>query len=101
MIYEEADDTEQKYALLASLGPEAYDLIADAIVPAKTSDKSYEELVSIIKKQLQPRRLPIAARYEFYQLRQGNDEVSTFLRKLRSASDECIFGNQLEDRLRD
>ena len=101
MDYEDADNDKKKSALLASLGPDAYDLIADAAVPSKPSDKTFTELVKLIKQQLQPTKLPIAARYEFYQLRQGNDDVATFIRKLRAASDECAFDSQLEDRLRD
>ncbi len=101
MEWEDVDVDKQKHALLASLGPDAYDLIADATVPSKPSEKSFQELVDLIKQQLQPPKLPIAARYEFYQIRQGNDNVSTFLWKLRAASEECAFGAQLEDRLRD
>ena len=42
----------KKHAPLASWGQDAFDLLADAMVPAKPADKSYEELVQPIKQQL-------------------------------------------------
>ena len=100
MEWEGVEAGKKKHALLAFLGQDAFDLLADATVPARPADKTYDELVQLIKQQLQPAKLPIAARYEFYQQRQGNDDVATYLRKLRAAAGECAFGQQLEDRLR-
>lgn len=95
------DDDRRKYALVSSLGADAYDLLADSSLPAQPLDKSYDELVALIQQQFVSVKLPIAARYEFYQLRQGSDDVSTYVRRLRRASEECDFGAQLDDRLRD
>jgi len=101
MVWQGVGDEKKKHALIASLGSEAYELVADACLPDKPSDKTYNDLVSIIKKQLMSTKLPIAARYEFYQLRQGTDDIKTYVRKLRNATEECAFGAQLDDRLRD
>lgn len=101
MEWEALDDTKKKHALLASIGETAFNLLADSMLPDKPADKSYKELKQLIIEQVQPPKLPIAARYEFYQLRQGQDDVATFLRKLKHASEECAFGCQLEDHLRD
>ena len=98
--WEGVEAGKKKHALLASLGQDAFDLLADATVPARSADKIYDELVQLTKQQLQPTKLPIAAGYEFYQLRQGND-VATYLCKLHAATDECAFSRQLEDWLRD
>ena len=76
------DGERKKHAFLASLGEDAFDLLADATLPKTPSEKTYEELVIIIKQELQPAKLPIAARYEFYQMRQSGDDVGTYLRKL-------------------
>lgn len=101
MTWQAVNEEKKKYALIALLGPEAFELVADSCLPREPAEKTYKELVEIIKKQLMPTKLPIAARYEFYQLRQGVEDVKTYVRKLQHASDSCAFGNQLNDRLRD
>ena len=65
------------------------------------ADKSFDELEKLVVEQVQPRKLAIAARYEFNQLKQGSDSVTNFIRKLRNAAEDCSFGAQLEDRIRD
>ena len=65
MSYEAIDDAKKKDGLLSYIGHEAFDKIADAIVPDKPADKSYEDLVKLLAKELQPSKLAIAARYEF------------------------------------
>jgi len=101
MTWQAVSDEKKKFALLASLGGDAFELVADSCLPKKPSEKSYQEIVTLIKQQISAKRLPIAVRYEFYQLRQGKDDIKTYVRKLRHCADECEFGNQLDDRLRD
>ena len=64
-------------------------------------DKTYEELTKLLTRELEPTKLPIAARYEFCQLKQGSDDVATYVRKLRAAAEECDFKSTLDERLRD
>ena len=52
---------------------------------------TYNQLVQLIKQQLQHIKPPIAARYEFYQVRQSGDDVAVCLHKLRAAFDECVI----------
>jgi len=101
ILWQSVAEEKKKYALIALLGAEAFELVADSCLPQKPVDKTYTDLLSIIKKQLVPVKLPIAARYEFYQLRQNSDDVKTYVRKLKHASEQCAFGTQLADRLRD
>jgi len=91
----------KKHALLASLGADAYDSIADACLPNQPSAMDYASLCVLIKSQLQPTKLPIAARYEFFQIKQNDKDVKTYVRMLQHAAADCAFGNQLEDRIRD
>lgn len=98
-ISEEND--RQKNALLAMMGTEAFNMVADAIVPKKPAEVSLKDLKEILLEQFQPKKLPIAARFEFSKLRQGEDDIPTYVRKLRAAADDCEFGQELESRLRD
>lgn len=95
------DEGKAKNALLALMGTEAFNMVADAIVPDKPGEKSLKELKEILLEQFQPRRLPIAARYEFSKLRQGGDDVHTYVRKLRASAEDCEFAAELDSRLRD
>ena len=95
-------DDKLKYSFLASIGPEVYDLLADAVLPKEPSDFKFDDLCAHVRSQLQPKKLPIAARYDFCRLKQEEgDTVKVFVRKLRNAAEDCQFDSQLEDRLRD
>ena len=71
-------DDKLKYAFLASIGAEVYDLLADAVLPKEPSDFKFEELCIHVKTQLQPKKLPIAARYDFCRLSKRRETRSKF-----------------------
>ena len=91
-----------KNAFLALIGSDGYNLLADAVIPDKPVDKTFEELTALLTTQSRPKKLAIAARFDFSRLKQESDDsVLTYIRKLRNAAEDCKFGGQLEDRLRD
>jgi len=100
-VLQDWSDEKSKYAFLACIGQEAFDLLADAAMPKEPSELKLEELKDLLKQQLQPKQLPIAARYQFQQLKQGGDGVQAYIRRLRHSAEACQFGKQLDERLRD
>ena len=61
------EDAERRRTVLLTLcGAPTYNLIKDLLAPAKPSDKSYEELVNLVKRHYHPKPGKIVSRYKFY-----------------------------------
>ncbi|XP_072050229.1 uncharacterized protein [Amphiura filiformis] len=95
--------TEHKAShLITCIDPATYRLLKAQVAPAKVTDKTYEQLVDILKEHFCGKPLQIAERFKFYQRKQKpNESVSDFSAALRQLSVTCNFGNFLEDILCD
>ena len=99
-----AIDTEarKKSVLLTIVGSETYSLFRNLVLPAKSADKSFDEIADVLKKHLNPKPIIIAERYKFYHRTQRNGEaLNKYLADLRKMSEHCEFGQFLEDAIRD
>ena len=99
----EVTNADKKRAILLTvIGPSAYKLLRSLLAPAKLKDKTYTELVGILKKHYSPKPSETAQRFRFNsQFRQPEESVSTFMLELRSLAEFCNVGTALEDMLRD
>ena len=52
--------------LLTLIGPESYQILRSLLSPALPKDKTFEELVTVLKGHFEPRALIIAERFRFY-----------------------------------
>ena len=92
----------QKEAFLAVVGPKTYGVIKDLVSPEKPTDKSLDELISVLERHLSPQPLVIAERFQFHNRVQGeNEDVGAFTLALRKLSSTCDFGSFLDQALRD
>ena len=67
-----------------------------------TQDKTYTELVGILKEHSSPKPSETVQRFSFNSwFRQPEESVSTFVSELRSLAKFCNFGTALEDMLQD
>ena len=57
--------------LLTVVGSEHYSLLRGLISPQLPKDKTFEQLVAILKKHYDPEPIIIAERFRFYQRNQG------------------------------
>ena len=96
-------EAEQKVAvLLTVIGPKAYSLLQNLLTPAKPADKDFDEIVQVLQNHLSPKPLIIAERFKFHCRNQGeNESVAQYLAELRKLSENCQFGEYLEQALRD
>ncbi|XP_052259085.1 uncharacterized protein K02A2.6-like [Dreissena polymorpha] len=96
-------DNERKVAgLLTLLGEKTYGLLRNLTVPAKPSEKSYEELCQLLQTHLCPKPLIIAERFRFHKRKQAvGESVSCYVTSLRKLAEFCEFGSNLNDSLRD
>ncbi len=88
--------------LLSVCGPSTYQLIRNLVSPAKTSEKTYAQLVQLVKEHQQPTPSFIVQCYNFHtRVQQLNESISDFVAQLRKLSEHCRFGDQLDEMLRD
>lgn len=100
---EDTDTVKKQRAVLISVvGARTYGLMKTLLAPQKPTDKTYKELVTLIKNHVSPKPPVIAERYKFWNRRQNpGEKVSQYLTELRKMSDSCNFGEFLNDALRD
>ena len=95
--------TEQRQAVLISaMGAKAYKILQNLITSATPSDKSFNELVDVMKKHFCPPPSEIVQRFKFNtRIRQSGESVANYIAELRALSQYCNFGDTLELMLRD
>lgn len=96
------DDSLKKSAFITALGKHPYKTLKDLLLPSSPEEKSFEDLVKVLKEHYAPGSQVIAERFKFnrrYQLE--TETVSTFAVQLRHLAAKCAFGNFLDDALRD
>ena len=99
----EIESGEKKRAVLLTIvGAATYKILRSLVAPAKPGEKSYDELITALSAQFNPSPSPIVRRFKFNaRCRQPGESVAVFVTQLRSLSEDCQFGDSLEDMLRD
>ncbi|KAJ8683576.1 hypothetical protein QAD02_019368 [Eretmocerus hayati] len=88
--------------LLTLIGNESYGLLKNLCSPLKPCERSFQELVDIMKKHLHPTPSVITERYKFKECRQKESEgIREYLAQLKELSTFCNFGENLDNHLRD
>ena len=96
------DGGKKRATLLAVCGPEIYQLIRDLLSPVKPTEKSFKDLVALVKDHQEPAPSAIVERFRFFSCSQRPDEsISDFLAHLHKRAKHCQFGDSLQDMLRD
>ena len=98
------DRTRRKAILLSICGPSTYmyQLIRDLLAPTAPTDKTFDELVSLVKEHQQPTPSFIVQRYMFSsRVQQPGETISVYLAQVRKMAQHFRYGETLEDMLRD
>ena len=78
-----SDDVKKRAVFLCAIGAKTFGLLEDLIAPASVEEKSYEQLVSVLKQHFEPGTSAIVARFRFHTCVRGETEsVSNFLARL-------------------
>ena len=87
------EDEDRKRAILLNvMGIKSYNLLEDLLSPSKPTDKSFKDLVQVLKKHYGPEPSEIVERYKFFsRVRQPGESVSEFIAQLRSLAKHCNF----------
>lgn len=96
------DPSRKRAILLTVIGRDAYTILRSILSPAVPKDKSYDELIKILKSHFMPQVSIIYRRFLFHKRIQKADEtISEYITELRQLAEECNFGATLTERLRD
>ena len=88
--------------LLTAMGNKSYKLLRSLVAPNPLTDKTFDELVKVMKDHQKPTPSVIVQRHKFdTRDRQPNESVAEFLAKLREIAQYCEFKETLEERLQD
>ena len=102
VICNSIEENKKASTLLTIVGAKTYNLIRNLCTPTLPSNKTYQQIVELVKNHLQPAPSEIAERYKFNQLNQKEGEsIADYLAKLKQASTYCNFGANLNNQLRD
>ena len=69
----------QVAVFLSAIGPQTYVLLRSLVIPAIPKDKTFTELIEVLKKHYEPKPLVIAERFNFHrQLQLAGESVKDF-----------------------
>ena len=96
------DGGKKRAVLLSSVGAKAYNILRSLTHPDKPADKDYNALVTLLKNYFCPVPSAIVQRFHFNsRIRKSGESVNEFVAALRQLSEHCVYGEVLEDMLRD
>ena len=102
-IANDIESADKKKAILLSVvGAETYQLIRSLVAPAKPKEKTFDELVKLVREHHQPIPSAIVQRYKFNsRTQQAGESIAIFVAELRRLAEHCKFGRTLDEMLRD
>ncbi len=87
---------------LFCLGSQTYSLMRNLLSPDKPGDKSFSELVELLKNYYNPTPSEIVQRFKFNSRnRQPNETVADYVAVLCELAQHCNYGDKLQEMLRD
>lgn len=97
-----ADAGKKRAILLSVIGSSTYALLRNLVSPAKPGEKSYDELVSVLKDHYNPTPSETVQRSRFNsRFRKPGESVATFVAELRALAEFCNYGSSLDKMIRD
>ncbi|XP_054710970.1 uncharacterized protein K02A2.6-like [Uloborus diversus] len=92
---------EKRALLLTAIGKKTFLLLRNLLQPKEIKDVKYADIVKVLTDYYSPASSTIMERFRFYNLKQGNEDISTFIVKIKELASKCNFGAFLNDALRD
>ena len=95
-----SDASKKRAVFLCAIGAKTFGLVEDLIAPCSVEQKTYDQLVTVLKEHFEPDTSAIVARFRFHTCVRGEAEsVSVFLARLRKLAKPCRFPAELLDEL--
>ncbi|XP_067104154.1 uncharacterized protein [Osmerus mordax] len=96
------DDGKKRAILLSSVGSQTYSLMRNLLSPVRPGVKQFAEIVDLLKAHFKPKPSEIVQRFKFNSRnRSGDESVSDYVAALRRLAQDCNYGDNLKEMLRD
>lgn len=95
-------ENKRKSILLSVIGGDTYSLLRTLCAPTRPGEKSFDDLITILRNHFSPTPSAIVCRFKFHtRVRQTGESVASYMSELRKLAEYCNFDNYLTDMLRD
>ena len=96
------EDDKRVPIFLSVVGSKTYLVLRNLVASTLPQEKTFAQLVTILKSHFEPKPVIIAERFHFHRRSQAMGEsITEYLAELRCLSVHCSFGDHLEETLRD
>ena len=96
------DADKQKAVFFTVCGEELYQLIRNLVAPGKTVDKTFKEVIDLVREHLNPKPNVIIERYKFNsRVRKAGESISDFVADLRNLCRFCEYNAVVDEMIRD
>uniref|UniRef100_A0A8C5MWZ0 CCHC-type domain-containing protein n=1 Tax=Leptobrachium leishanense TaxID=445787 RepID=A0A8C5MWZ0_9ANUR len=96
------DAGKRKAVLLSGVGASTYSLLRSLLCPMTPAEKTYQELVVVLKAHYNPKPSEIVQRYKFNsRTRHTGEKVADYVAELKKLAQYCEYGPTLPQMLRD
>lgn len=77
--------------------PSTYQLCRSLLAPAKPSEKTFDEIVTVLTKHFNPMPSEVMQRFRFNsRSRKAGESVASYIAELRRLAEHCKYGETLE-----
>ena len=84
------DEQRKKSLMLTAIGASAYKLLRSLTAPERPNDKSFGELVELMKKHYDPAPAESVHRFRFHtRTRHTEESISSYISEIRTLADKC------------
>ena len=91
------EDCKKVVVLLSVVGGKTYNLLRSLLTPATPGDKSYKDIVKVLKEHFEPKPSIIVERFHFQQRTQvPGESVVDYVAELKCLATCCEFGDHLD-----
>lgn len=102
LIVNSIDNSLYVSKLISTVGCECYELMENLCKPYRPEEKSFSELVEIVRKNLEPAESVVARRHVFrHRYQQDGEDITKYVNELRLLANACEFGDKFEESIRD
>lgn len=96
------DADKKKAVLLSGVGAATYSLLRSLLCPMTPGEKTYGELINVLKAHYNPKPSEIVQRFKFNsRTRKNGETVADYVAELKKLAQHCEYGATLSQMLRD
>ncbi|GBM28924.1 hypothetical protein AVEN_265303-1 [Araneus ventricosus] len=92
-----ASDDEKRALLLTVIGKKTFLLLRNLLQPREMKSVPYNKIINVLTDYYSPASSIIMERFRFHNLKQGNEDIATFIVKIKELASKCNFGAFLND----